>query len=152
MSHPRDDGDAIAEAVARMVQLDGSATRCPWLFCRLFSIRIRPLCKGRLHGYFSARRRTIYIDVSGTPEEVRARLAHEIGHAMLFLLRYQFPHDEELASRAGRAWCLGRRAVLFALRELRREEAIAHYSSILPPGEVSARIWEVQRAVMRWVG
>lgn len=73
-------------------------------------------------------------------------------HVMLFLLRYQFPHDEDLASQAGRAWCLGRCAILYGLREFRREEIVAHYSTTLPPGEVSSRIWEVQRAVMRWVG
>jgi hypothetical protein len=148
----RANGDCVAETAARLVHLDGAGQRCPWLFCLLFGVRVKPLPKGRLHGYFSARRRTIYVDTSGDDAVVRARLAHEIGHVMLFLQRFSFPHDEDLASEAGRAWCLGRGAILAALRDLSRQDIVGIYSEFLPPEEVSARVLDVQASVMRWVG
>lgn len=149
---PREDGDAIAEAVAARVKIDGMARRCPWLFCVLFGVKVKPLPADKVEGYFDARTLTIYLDMSGDEQEIRARLAHEIGHVMLFLMGYRFPHDESLASRAGRAWCIGRGAITRALREMHREQVKVLHSDFLPMSEVSARIWEVQVTTMRSTG
>lgn len=145
------DGDDLAEWAARIVGLDGEARRCPWVFCLLFGIPVKPLPRGRCEGYFDARRLVIYLDMGGDETEVRARLAHEVGHVILFLAGHLFPHDEGLASRVGRAWGISRRAVLRAMREFRRDQVLALHCDFFPPEETSLRIWEVQ-GTLRSVG
>lgn len=152
MSGPREDADAIAEAAALIFHLDGCDVRSVWLFCRLAGIQVRPLPKGTVHGYFDAKRKTIYLDVSGEESEIAGRMAHEVGHVILVLLGYRMPHEEELASRVGRAWVISREAMRLALRNLTRGEVIAHYSPLLPGTDVVARMHEVQSQTMRNVG
>jgi hypothetical protein len=148
-----EDGDAVAEAVAALVGLDGLGRRCPWEFCRVFSVGVRPLPPGRVEGYFDARTLLIYLDLRGHPTMVRARLAHEIGHAMLFALGYPWPHDESLAGRAGRAWCLGRAEALGAIHLLQHHRGIGlEYCTFLPLTEINLRLWEVQVTLLRDVG
>lgn len=143
------DPDSIAEAAAIMRHLDGADTRSPEAFCRLFGIKIRRLPRGAAQAYFCAIRMTIYIDRSGGKMAVRARLVHEIGHVILFIMGFRFPHDEALASAVGRAWCLGRCAIQRALLNMHRGQVVALYSDFLPPEEVSARISEVQMHLVK---
>lgn len=147
-----ENADSFAEAAAVIVCLDGLGVRSPWLFCQVFGIRVRPLPKGRLHGYFDSKRLTIYLDMTGEEEEITGRLCHEIGHVILFLLGHSFPHNEELVSQIGRAWTISRPEMLEALRAFSRAEVIAHYSVYLPATDVIARICEVQVSTMKHVG
>jgi hypothetical protein len=148
-----EDGDGLAEAVAALVRLDGFGCRCPWEFCRLFSIKVRSLPAGRVEGYFDARTLTIYINLAGHPAVVRGRLAHEIGHVILFLLGYTWPHDESLAGRAGRSWCIGRLEMLAAIHTLQDPREIClKYCGFLPLVDIEARIWEVQVTILRDAG
>lgn len=148
----REDPDSFAEAVAIIVFLDGCGIRSPWLFCRIFGIKVRPLPKGKLRGYFDSKRFVIYLDMSGEDVEITGRLSHEIGHAILFLLGFKFPHDEELVSQIGRAWCISRPAMMKALETYSRGEILAHYSIYLPAEDIQARIREVQMTTMRCTG
>lgn len=149
---PREDADAIAEAAALIFHLDGCDVRSVWLFCRLAGVEVRPLSKGTVHGYFDAKRKLIYADVSGEEVEVAGRLCHEIGHVILVLLGYRMPHDEQLVSRVGRAWVIGRDSMRMALRNLSKTEIFAHYSTLLPERDILARICEVQILTMKNVG
>lgn len=148
-----EDGDGAAEAVAASVGMDGMGRRCVWEFCRRFGVKVRPLPRGRVEGCFDIHTLAIYIDLSGPPAVVRGRLAHEIGHVILFLLGYSWPHDESLAGRTGRAWCLGRREMLGAIHALQDPRAMRlKYCGFLPLVDIDARIWEVQITLMRDAG
>lgn len=132
-----------------MRHIDGADTRLPELFCDLFGIEVCELPRGFAEAYFCSIRMIIYIDMSGDKMKVRARLVHEIGHVILFMMGFRFPHDEAQASAVGRAWCLGRCAIQRALLNMHRGQVIALYSHFLPPEEISARISEVQMHLVK---
>lgn len=147
------DPDALAEAAAARVGLDGAAVRDPLIFICALVPRIQVISRGDVGGCFDPETCILRLDPMGEPVRVRTKIIHELGHVILWVNGIEGPHDEVLCDRVGRAGVIGRGPLAHRMIRLPLDQVVAEYRSAMSPGEVLQRAGEVWRQrMMRRVG
>lgn len=144
------DADAVAEALARLVHLDGMAERCPLATLDLLGIEAEHVPPSKNEDGFFVAKPLVRVGINwiGPTTKLRTRASHELGHVGLWVCGYRLPHNEEHASRVGRAYCMGRADMIRRLTLYDLDQVVDSYDAF-EPGEVLQRIYEVRRTLVR---
>ena len=144
------DHDALVESALARVGLDDMDCRDPYAVLLALGWRVEPLVgAGPEDGRTLAASRVVQVRFAGGDLHVASVLAHECGHVVMLESGHGFPHCECCADQIGRAVCLGRMGLVRLLRECTPQEIVDLYRETFLPGEVSRRVLEVRRTLMR---
>jgi hypothetical protein len=143
------DPDALAEAAAARVGLDGAAVRDPLVFICALVPRIQVIHRGDVGGCFDPDTCILRIDPMGKPAHVRTKLIHELGHVIHWVNGIDAPHDEAFCDRVGQAGVVGRGPLVHCLARLHIDQVVAEYKGAMSPGELLLRVGEVWRQEQR---
>jgi hypothetical protein len=145
--------DALVESVLAKVKADGMDERPVLAMIYALKYRIINITGSKTQAFTDEKHRIAGLRFENSTPKILEDGCHELGHIIQYEAKVKVPHCEDFTSEVGRAAVIGRSGVLRRLQEMENSAAVVEsYLHLLPASQITQRIWEVRRGLLRKIG